>query len=757
MAEVPPDRTEHVVDVTRDDLGLIRRTALATNAAHDPAEAFEAVLAAICDTTGWPVGVWWRLEEREELHLVPAGVVDVSTGPRARALAAAPRPEPTTQAGPAGALARTGASGVAFWRDPPRTRLDRLAGDARLGLGAAFVVLAEEQVAAVLEFFGPPTTAPDRPLLVTVEETTRQLARVVERDLQLQRLRSQSRATALALDDTADGVVVAAPDGTITDWNAPAQRLFGWAADDVVDTRHVTELLVPEGLRRLPEPHLFDQVLADESSPLPDDHARLTLQRRDGQQVAVSTTVWQPRDGQGGLVAVLRPLTPSRTSAVASTAAPDAPASHEPSGPRDPITGLVARDQVLVDVDDRLQERPGSTVVAAVEIDRLGDVNDQFGLVTGDLTLRAVGHRLARLVGTTGLVGRSGADDFLLVLDQEDTSPTALRTTGWELLDAFEAELEGVDVPLAVGVSVGLAAGAQLARPDATALVDAAETALRFAARQGARRVGLHDPASTASVTGLLELNQDLRAAIDGHQFTVHYQPLVDLARQRPSGAEALARWRHPRHGMVPPNQFIPEAERAGLIRQIGRQVLEQACREATRWPAIDGRPPSVNVNVSPVQLDDPAFPEQVEAVLRSTGLAPSRLTLEMTESAVGPDLHGALDRMLALRHSGVQLAVDDFGAGHSSLGRLQHLPFDQLKIDRFLLRHVTTMDEPLPVLEATTRMAHQLGMRVVAEGIETPEQLGAAMRVGCDGAQGYLLARPQTTSQFAQFLADST
>lgn len=741
---------QQVVDVRRDDMGLVRRTALATNAAHDPAEAFEAVLAAICDTASWPIGVWWRVEDRQELHLVPATVVDVSNGPKARDLAAAPRPEPAASAGPVGALATTGAPGVAFWRDPPRTRLDRLARDAGLTLGTAFSVLVDGQVTGVLEFFGSPAAAPDRPLLVTVEEAARQLARVVERDQQLQRLQAQSRSTALSLDDTADAVIVAGSDGVISDWNAPARDLFGWTADEVVSARTITELLVPEDLRRLPEPHLFDQVLSDGTTDLPDGHARLTLSRRDGSHVAVSATVWRPGGGHGGLVSVMRPLAPAHRSLMnrGDTARP-------PAGPRDPVTGLVTREQVLTHLEDRLRHAPRTTVVAALEIDRLGDVNEQFGLVTGDLTLRAVGQRLAGLVGPAGLVARAGADEFLVVFDQQVDTREALRRTGWWLLDGFESELEGVDVPLLVGVSVGLAAGVQLARPDPHALVRAADGALRSAARHGARRVGLHDPSHAAAVAGPRDINRDLRTAIEQRQFEVHYQPLVDLTRQRPAGAEALVRWRHPRHGMVPPAQFIPEAERGGLIRQIGHQVLAAACRDATTWPTIDGAAPALNVNVSPVQLDDPAFPEHVLQVLDATGLAPTRLTLEMTESAITDDTHGAMDRMLALRQTGIRLSVDDFGAGHSSLGRLQHLPFDQLKIDRFLLRHVRTLDEPLPVLEATARMAHDLGMDVVAEGIETPEQLAAAMRVDCDGAQGYLLARPQTASQLARFLGD--
>ena len=753
MTSMRDDQAQkQVVDVRRDDLGLVRRTALATNAAHDPAEAFEAVLAAICDTASWPIGVWWRIEDRQELHLVPATVVDVSTGPRARDLAAAPRPEPAASAGPVGALATTGAPGVAFWRDPPRTRLDRLARDAGLTVGTAFSVLVDGQVTGVLEFFGPPSAAPDRPLLVTVEEATRQLARVVERDQELQRLQAQSRSTALSLDDTADAVIVAGRDGVVSDWNAPAHDLFGWAADEVVGTRTITELLVPEDLRRLSEPHLFDQVLAEGTTDLPDGHARLTLSRQDGSHVAVSATVWRPGGGHGGLVSVMRPLAPAHRSLLSRGDA----TARTSAGPRDPVTGLGTREQVLTHLEDRLRVAPRTTVVAAVEIDRLGDVNEQFGLVTGDLTLRAVGQRLAGLVGPAGLVARAGADEFLVVFDQQVDAPDALRRTGWWLLDGFESELEGVDVPLLVGVSVGLAASVQLARPDPHALVRAADGALRSAARHGARRVGLHDPSSTAAVAGPRDLNRDLRTAIAQQQFEVHYQPLVDLARQRPAGAEALVRWRHPRHGWVPPGQFIPEAERAGLIRQIGHQVLAAACHEATTWPIIDGVAPTVNVNVSPVQLDDPGFPEHVLQVLEATGLDPARLTLEMTESAITDDTHGAMDRMLALRQTGIRLSVDDFGAGHSSLGRLQHLPFDQLKIDRFLLRHVTTMDEPLPVLEATARMAHDLGMDVVAEGIETPEQLAAAMRVDCDGAQGYLLARPQTAGQLARFLADS-
>lgn len=753
-------RDTQVIDLTRDDLGLVRTTALATNAANNPGEAFEAVVAAICDTAGWPLGIWWDVEDDPEPRLVPAAVMDVSPGSRAGPLARAPRPVTPGQAGPAGALTSTSAPGVLFWRDPPHGSLDEVAIDVGLTMGTAFGVVANQRVAGVLEFFGAPQSAPDQPLLSVIETACRQLSRVVERDDQLQRLRRQPRPTALSLDDTADGVIVTAVDGTIADWNAAAERLFGWTAREVVDTCHVTELLVPSSLRQLPEPHLLDQMLTHGTTVSPGGRVRLTLECSDGGQIAVAATVWQPSDEDGGLVMVVSPLAPTGTSptnAVAAprTAAPPPGASTAPT-PLDPIAGVATRGHFLAELGDRVQQRPTTTVVAALDIDRLADVNQDHGLVTGDLVLRAVGRRLADFVGDTGLVGRAGGDEFLVALDQDATAPPDLQATGWRLLQQFESELEGVDVPLLIGVTVGIVAAADQAAPDAGLLVDGAEAALRSASQRGARRIGLHDPSAEATVGGPRGLGRDLRTAIDKEQFEVHYQPLVDLRTQRPCGAEALVRWRHPRHGLVPPGQFIPEAERTGLVRAIGRQVLAAACREAVGWPELDGTALGLNVNVSPVQLDDPHFPAYVREVVEAAGLAPERLTLEITESALAQDSHDALLPLLALRDWGIQLAVDDFGAGHSSLGRLQHLPFDQLKVDRFLIRHVASVHEPLPVLEAAAQMAHALGMTVVAEGVETPEQLAAAMRVECDRAQGYLLARPQTPTQLAQFLARS-
>jgi EAL domain-containing protein (putative c-di-GMP-specific phosphodiesterase class I) len=305
-----------------------------------------------------------------------------------------------------------------------------------------------------------------------------------------------------------------------------------------------------------------------------------------------------------------------------------------------------------------------------------------------------------------------------------------------------------------VGASVGIAVAGGGETPDE--LLRNADLALyRVKARgKGGHELFVH--AMHAAAVERLELEGDLRAAIAAGALVLHYQPIVDLATGAVRGAEALARWPHPARGFVPPDVFIPVAEATDLIRPLGRWALGEACRAAAGWPPAgdaDGAAPTVTVNVSGRQLAADGFVDDVAEALRASGLAPGRLVLEVTESVLLADADVALARLAALRALGVRLALDDFGTGYSSLSYLQRLPVDVLKIDRAFTAEVASGGRGAALARAVVTLAESLGLRTVAEGVETAAQHEALRAIGCRFGQGYLYARPMPAAALARFL----
>lgn len=300
--------------------------------------------------------------------------------------------------------------------------------------------------------------------------------------------------------------------------------------------------------------------------------------------------------------------------------------------------------------------------------------------------------------------------------------------------------------PLRVGASVGIAMSGPSSR--ATDLLKDADIAL-YAAKTEAR--GAYRFFEVSMQVGLLEkqaLRSDLAAAIDQGEFALAFQPLVDLHSNRVSGFEALLRWKHPQRGIVSPDEFIPIAEESGLIVPIGEWVLREAATQAMRWP----EDVSVAVNLSPRQFADDDLSEMIERVLAETGLPPSRLEVEITETVLMRDTNANMETLRRLRERGVRIALDDFGTGFSSLGYLQRFPFSKIKIDRAFISDLPTSEESQAIVRSVIGLGKSLGIKVTAEGVETPEQL-AWIRNGCDEAQGYLLSRPVSADDVPRVL----
>jgi EAL domain-containing protein (putative c-di-GMP-specific phosphodiesterase class I) len=369
--------------------------------------------------------------------------------------------------------------------------------------------------------------------------------------------------------------------------------------------------------------------------------------------------------------------------------------------------------------------------------------------------LVTVGQRLQSCVAETDTVARFGGDEFVVVLAE---------TSGMsETVDVAERILAAVSTPfrvqgreLTVSVSLGIALSSA-GEVDRNELLLRADTAMYRAKDVGKSSYHLFTPAMQGEALLRLDMEADLRRAIERGEFMLHYQPKMSLSTGDIVGVEALIRWHHPVHGTVSPAQFIPMAEHSGLILPIGRWVLHQACAQAARWLALyTGHEPfTMNVNLSSRQFAQADLVADVAVTLNASGLPAEHLTIEITESDVMRDATSAILRLHDLKALGVRIAVDDFGTGYSSLAYLKLFPVDVLKIDQTFVRGLGIESADTAIVEATIGLAHALGMRVVAEGVETAEQAELLRARGCERAQGYFFHRPLPAEDITTLLRD--
>ncbi|RBY81317.1 hypothetical protein DQ239_01535 [Blastococcus sp. TF02-09] len=403
---------------------------------------------------------------------------------------------------------------------------------------------------------------------------------------------------------------------------------------------------------------------------------------------------------------------------------------------RDELTGLLSRAGLRLEVERVLADRPGARLtVVSMDLDRFKLVNHSLGHGAGDRVLGEFARRLAALTGPADAVARYGADEFVVVLVDRSTEEAGRFAE--QVLRACREELD-VGPRLLVTVSIGLAAR-DVCAPDPGILLREAGVALHRAKDDGRDRAVWFDEQMHVESVRRVEIENDLRQAVDRDELFVEYQPAFDLRQERIRHVEALVRWRHPLRGLVAPQDFIPVAEETGLVGRIGEQVLDRALAQARRWTHLPDL--RVWVNVSPAQLVDRAIPDRIAAALHRAGLPAERLGIEVTESALA-DGAGAGEVLRQVHDLGVAIAVDDFGTGYSSLARLTEFPVDVVKIDKSFVGDLGTARGEAFVAGIVT-LARAIDAHVVAEGVETLPQLTALSALGVDSACGYLLARP--------------
>ncbi|GAA4541981.1 sensor domain-containing protein [Amycolatopsis samaneae] len=541
------------------------------------------------------------------------------------------------------------------------------------------------------------------------------------------------RTVVAALDE---GVLVTGPDGLVESVNPAGCRILGVNAADLVGLpSHTLMLFDEDGARISAEDTPSVRTLR---TGITQNGKVVRLRRPDGRDVWVSLTS-----------RLLSPEDPARRSVVTSFTditerrAISARLAHDAT--HDPLTRLANRTLVLDRLDRRAHDRP--TSVLFLDLDKFKVINDSLGHSVGDQVLRIVGERLRRCTGGDTVVGRLGGDEFVLVTG-EVTGQDEVRALAEHVRVVLNEPIGVHGRQLHLDASIGVVLSAGDDRRSAEDLLRDADVAMYQAKTLGRGRFEFFDVALRERLQRRLRMEQDLRDAVQNGQLWPAYQPVVDLRSGEMVAVEALLRWTHPTHGAIPPGEFIPLAEESELINVIGKHVLKATTRELAGRRSAHGLDLHLKVNLSVRQLDDPQLVAAVQDTLLATGLPPGALCLEVTESALMRDHTAAAEVLTSLRELGVLLAIDDFGTGYSSLAQLRRLTLDTLKIDRSFITGIAESRDAAAIVASIIAMAHAVGLTVVAEGVETADQLDLLRELGCDQAQGFHLGRPSAATE---------
>ncbi|HET9577354.1 MAG TPA: EAL domain-containing protein [Usitatibacter sp.] len=547
-----------------------------------------------------------------------------------------------------------------------------------------------------------------------------------------------------AIESSINGIMISdscLPDHPIVYVNPAFERITGYGAQEAIGRNG--RFIVRDDLNQLGLSEV--RMALREGRP-----AKVVLRcfRKDGSVFWNELSIAQVRDADGRVTHVV-----SIVNDVTERVRYESDLAHRSN--HDSLTGLANRNLL----DDRLEQAIAGAhryqrlmAVVYLDLDHFKIVNDSLGHRAGDELLRQVAERLAGVVRDVDTVARAGGDEFVIVLydaDGEDEVLAAMQRIQAAMTAPFSVGDQEIQVDCSMGASLYPRDGA-----DAQALLKNADAAMYHAKEQGRNGYHVYTAAMNGSVGTRLATVQGLRRAIDNGDFELHYQPLVSATSGAIVGAEALLRWRHPHEGLVEPSRFIRVAEDTGLIVPIGEWVLETACRQNAEWQAAGYPGIVVAVNLSARQFNHENVAQTVRRALQRHGLAPAWLELELTESMLVKNVADAVATLDELGALGVRLALDDFGTGYSSLAYLKRFPFHKLKIDQSFVRDISHDADDAAIVMAVIAMAKSLGLRVIAEGVETREQMDFLCRHACDELQGHYLGRPVTADKFAALLA---
>jgi diguanylate cyclase (GGDEF)-like protein/PAS domain S-box-containing protein len=576
-------------------------------------------------------------------------------------------------------------------------------------------------------------------------ELLRALRYAIERNVIEETLFTEKERAQVTLNSIGDAVICTDMSGNITFINIVAEKLTGWLLREVsgqpmTEAFHVIDSINREVIRN-PMDRAIEQ---DRTGHLP---LNCILIRRDGFEIYIEDSVAPIHDRAGeitGAVIVFRDVSVARSMAIQM--------AH--SAEHDFLTGLPNR----LLLNDRISQaialasRDGKRIALMfLDLDGFKHINDSLGHPVGDKLLQSVAKRLQLCVRSCDTVSRQGGDEFVILIT-EMVHPENSAIAARRMLDAV-AEVHSIGendlhITTSIGVSIYPDDGM-----DPETLIKSADTAMYQAKENGRQSYQFFRPAMNVRAVERQSIEEHLRRALERNEFALHYQPVVNLATGVITGAEALLRWTHPERGPVSPAQFIPIAEDCGLILPIGAWVMREACTQVRAWMNTGLPAMTIAVNVSAMQFRNAHFLEEMFAVLKETGLDPKYLELELTESALMKNAGFTASILQILRERGIQVAVDDFGTGYSSLGYLQKFPLDALKIDQSFIRQISTAPHETAIVSAIIRMGQSLNLRVVAEGVETQEELAFLQNQQCNEAQGYYFSRPVPPYEFCELL----
>jgi diguanylate cyclase (GGDEF)-like protein/PAS domain S-box-containing protein len=576
-----------------------------------------------------------------------------------------------------------------------------------------------------------------RPLL-------RALSHAIERKNMEEALFAEKERAQVTLNCIADAVICSDISGNVTFLNVVAESMTGWPGDEAIGLPLVDVYRMLDGRSR------HTTVIPGRKSGPKDSIQMLSnciLIRRDGSEIPIEESVAPIHNRQGqstGAVHVFRDVSASRAMSMQIV--------H--SAEHDFLTGLPNRMLMNERVGQAIaMARRHHTQVAVlfVDLDGFKHINDSLGHRVGDKLLQSIAKRLVDSARAEDVVSRQGGDEFVVMLTEVERSEDAATAATRMLQAVADAHtIDGHDLHVTMSIGVSLYPDDGL---DADTLIKNADTAMYQAKESGRQCYQYFKPAMNARAVERQSIEAHLRRALERHEFTLQYQPKINFKTGAITGAEALLRWTHPTRGLVPPAQFIPVAEDCGLILPIGNWVLREACRQARIWRDAGLPVSTMAVNVSAKEFRDPQYLARLLEVLGETGLDPRLLELELTESVLMKHGDSAAAILGNLRERGVQVAVDDFGTGYSSLSYLGTFPIDALKIDQSFVGKIVAASHDATIVTAVISMARSLNLRVVAEGVETLEQLRFLKAHDCDEAQGYYFSRPLLPQQFAELL----
>jgi diguanylate cyclase (GGDEF)-like protein/PAS domain S-box-containing protein len=699
------------------------------------AEAVPQVLQGICEALGWAAGEFWRVDKDANVLRWECGWYRPSKD--FGAFEATGRD--LTFARGVGLLGRVWGTGRASVDDVAAEESPRAWQASRAGLHAefAFAVTNGRKVTGVIALFSHDRRSLDRAILRVMADIGSQIGQFIERRRAEEELRRSGERIRAILDNVADGIITIDERLVVRSYNPAAERLFGYAADEVIGKDFVR--LIAEPYRREVKPQLRAYLRAQQGLFEMGSHETSGL-RKDGATFPMEFNVgWL--GPQRLVIGSLRDVSERK----AETEALQYRALH------DPLTGLPNRTFLRERLEETIrggEREMKPCAVLLMDLDGFKSVNDTLGHQAGDRLLQQVSQRMRGVVRKADTIARYGGDEFAIVPWGATDVPRAVLIAE-KILQAVDKPFTIDDQPIAVNMSIGIAVSPQHA-DDADDLIRRADVAM-YAAKRARSGFSVYSADQDGGEgDGRVPLIGKLRYAIDQFELVLHYQPIVSALDGQLLKVEALVRWGHPSHGLLPPDDFIPSAEQSNLIKPLTAWVLNEALGQVHAWSKA-GIDVGVAVNLSARNLLDDELPEAVAELLGTWQVAPEKLSLEITERSM---LATEADETLRRLHEiGVQISVDDFGTGYSSLTYLKRLPVQEIKIDKSFVLDMATNRDGAAIVRSTIDLGHNLGLTVVAEGVEDETTEALLREFGCDFIQGFHISRPAAAGVLGPWL----